>query len=165
MRRVGHRFLPDRPRAGPAPRGQIMSGKSIITTTAIQIIEVETEADHPLSAQFGYDPADPLAVTMVIETDAGPVPWTFARELILDGRFEPAGDADVHVWPCLDTQGAAVVIVELESRDGAILLQFPARAVQEFVSASLAAVPEGDEQYDVDAWIEQLLANGDVATN
>jgi hypothetical protein len=45
------------------------------------------------------------------------------------------------------------------------LLQFPARAVHEFVSASLATVPEGAEQHDVDAWIEQLLADTDIVTS
>jgi len=142
-----------------------MNGKSTITTTAVQVTEAETEVDLSLGAEFHYDPADPLAVTMVIESIAGPVRWTFARGLILNGQFEPTGDGDVHVWPCLDTEGAAVVIVELHSPGGAILLQFPARAVQEFVSASLATVPEGAEQHDVDAWIVQLLADTDIATN
>jgi hypothetical protein len=136
-----------------------MNDRLTTTTTATQITEVDTEADLSLGAEFLYDPADPLAVTMVIESIAGPVHWTFARELILNGQYGPTGDGDVHVWPCLDTRGAAVVIVELDSPDGAILLQFPSRAVHEFVSASLATVPEGTEHTDVDAWIEQLLAD------
>ena len=36
--------------------------------------------------------------------------WTFARELLLDGQYEPTGDGDVHVWPCLSPRGDAVVI-------------------------------------------------------
>jgi hypothetical protein len=143
-----------------------MNGKSTTTTTtAVQITEAETEVDLWLGAEFHYDPADPLAVSMVIESISGPVHWTFARDLILNGLFEPTGDGDVHVWPCLDTEGAAVVIVELDSPTGGTLLQFPSRAVQEFVSASLATVPQGAEQHDLDAWIEQLLADTDIATN
>jgi hypothetical protein len=143
-----------------------MNGKSTTTTTtAVQITEAETEVDLSLGAEFHYDPADPLAVTMVIETISGPVHWTFARELILNGQFEPTGNGDVHIWPCLNTEGAAVVIVELESPAGGTILQFPSRAVQEFVSASLTTVPEGAEQHDVDAWIEQLLVDTDNATN
>jgi len=126
------------------------------TTTAVQISE--NERDLAFGAEFHYDPADPLAVTMVLESISGPVRWTFARELIAEGQFEPTGDGDVHVWPCLDSQGSAVVIVELHSPDGAILLQFPSRAVHAFVSASLEIVPEGTEQLDLDGWIEQLLA-------
>jgi sporulation and cell division protein SsgA len=165
MRRAGHRSLPERPYSGPSTRGQHMNGKLTTTTTAVQITEAETEVVLSLGAEFHYDPADPLAVTMVIESIHGPVRWTFARELILNGRFEPTGDGDVHVWPCLDIEGAAVVIIELESPAGSTLLQFPSRAVQEFVSASLAAVPEGTEQHDMDAWIEQLLVETDFATN
>jgi len=127
------------------------------TTTAVQISE--TEKDFAFGAEFQYDAADPLAVTMVLESISGPVRWTFARELIVDGQFEPTGDGDVHVWPCLDSRGTAVVIVELHSPDGAILLQFPSRAVHEFVAASLATVPTGAEQLDLDGWIEQLLAD------
>ena len=125
-------------------------------TTAVQISE--SEQDLAFGAEFHYDPADPLAVTMVLDSVSGPVRWTFARELILDGQFEPTGDGDVHVWPCLDRRGTAVVIVELHSPDGAILLQFPSRAVHAFVSASLETVPAGTEQLDLDGWIEQLLA-------
>jgi hypothetical protein len=143
-----------------------MNGKlTTTTTTAVQITGAQTGADLTLGAEFCYDPADPLAVTMVIDSISGPVCWTFARELILNGQFEPTGDGDVHVWPCLDTQGAAVVIVELDSPAGATLLQFPSRAVQNFASASLATVPEGAEQHDVDAWIQQLLADTDIARN
>jgi hypothetical protein len=131
-----------------------------IATTAVQI--AETEEDLSLGAEFHYDPADPFAVTMVIESLAGPVTWTFARDLILHGQFEPTGDGDVHIWPCLDTAGAAVVIVELDVPAGSVLLQFPSRDVQEFVLASVATVPVGAEQHDVDAWIEQLLAGTDI---
>lgn len=144
-----------------------MNGKSTTTTTttAVQITGAETEVDLSFGAEFHYDPADPLAVTMAIESISGPVHWTFARDLILNGRFEPTGDGDVHVWPCLDAEGAAVVIVELDAPAGRTMLQFPSRAVHDFISASLAMVPEGAEQPDVDAWIEQLLVDADIATN
>lgn len=128
------------------------------TTTAVQLAEDESLSASSLGATFHYDPADPWAATMVVDSIGGPVRWTFARELLLEGRYEPTGDGDVHVWPCLDTSGAAVVIVELESPAGGTLLQFPARAIHEFASASLAAVPVGTEQLDVDGWLMQLFA-------
>ena len=142
-----------------------MNGEHTTTMTAVQITGAETDVDLAFSAEFHYDPADPLAVSMVIESISGPVRWTFARDLILHGQFEPTGDGDVHVWPCLDTAGTAVVIVELDSPNGCTMLQFPSRAVHDFVSASLAAVPEGTEQHDIDAWIEQLLTSTDTAAN
>jgi Streptomyces sporulation and cell division protein, SsgA len=135
------------------------SNLTTTSTTALQIATVQTEQDHALVAEFVYDPADACAVTMVLQTPSGPVNWTFARELLMEGQYEPTGDGDVHVWPCLSACGEAVVIVELDSPAGETLLQFPTRAVQDFVYSSLETVPLGSEQVDVDAWIESLLAD------
>ncbi|RNL64857.1 SsgA family sporulation/cell division regulator [Nocardioides marmoriginsengisoli] len=130
-----------------------------VSTTAVQIAAADTEQDHDLSAEFNYNPADPWAVTMTLNADGGPVVWTFARDLLLEGQYEPTGDGDVHVWPCLSPSGEAVVIVELDSPSGETLLQFPTRAVQDFIYASLETVPLGSENVDVDAWLDQLLAS------
>jgi hypothetical protein len=127
---------------------------------------VDTEGlSTPLDAEFEYNPADPFAVSILFADEPAPVRWTFARDLLIEGFYEPTGDGDVHVWPCLDTAGAAVVIVELDSPDGRTMLQFPSRAVHDFASASLATVSEGAEQHDIDAWIEQLLTSTEAATN
>jgi hypothetical protein len=128
------------------------------STTALQIATAEAEAEHTLVAEFVYDPDDACAVSMVLQAPSGPVRWTFARELLMDGQYEPTGDGDVHSWPCLSSCGEAVVIVELNSPAGETLLQFPSRAVQDFVYSSLDAVPLGKEKVDVDAWIEGLLS-------
>ena len=136
-----------------------MDSKLTTTSTmAVQIATVSADQDHTLVAEFVYDPADPCAVTLVIQTPSGPVHWTFARELLAEGQYGPTGDGDVHVWPCLSSSGDAVVIVELCSPVGETLLQFGSRAVREFVHSSLDAVPLGTEAVDVDAWLEALLA-------
>jgi len=129
-----------------------------VSTTAVQIATVDAEQDHDLSAQFDYSPLDPWAVTMTLGTISGPVTWTFARDLLIEGQYEPTGDGDVHVWPCLSPSGEAVVIVELDSPSGETLLQFPTRAVQDFVYAALEAVPLGTETVDVDGWLTQLMS-------
>ena len=137
-----------------------MDSKLTTTSTlAVQIATVTAEEDHTLVAEFVYDPADACAVTLVLQTQSGPVNWTFARELLADGQYEPTGDGDVHVWPCLSSCGEAVVIVELCSPVGETLLQFPSRAVQEFILSSVDSVPMGSEDVDVDAWLQQLLAD------
>jgi len=130
-----------------------------ISTMAVQIATVDAEQDHDLSADFSYSPADPFAVAMTLSTVTGPVTWTFARDLLVEGQYEPTGEGDVHVWPCLSPCGEAVVIIELDSPAGETLLQFPSRAVQDFVYASLETVPAGAEETDVDAWLETLLAS------
>ena len=136
-----------------------MDSKLTTTSTlATQIATLDAEVEQTLVAEFVYDPDDGCAVTMVLQTQSGPVHWTFARELLVDGQYEPTGDGDVHVWPCLSACGEAVVIVELESPAGETLLQFPTRAVQDFVMSSLETVPMGSEKIDVDAWIEEILS-------
>jgi hypothetical protein len=135
-----------------------MDSKHTTTSTlAVQIATINAEEDHTLVAEFVFDPADACAVTLVLQTRTGPVHWTFGRELLADGQYEPTGDGDVHVWPCLSSCGEAVVIVELCSPLGETLLQFPTRAVQEFVRSSVDEVPMGAEDVDVDAWLDQLL--------
>jgi len=112
-----------------------------------------------LAASFGYSPADPYAVTATFRTAAGSVVWTFARDLLSRGLTSPTGEGDVHIWPCLDTDGRAVVIIELSSPDGELVAQAPTQDVYRFVSRSLALVPAGLESayVDMDELIGQIL--------
>jgi hypothetical protein len=113
----------------------------------------------PLNAEFEYDPADPFAVSILFTDEPVPVRWTFARDLLIEGFYEPTGDGDVHVWPCLNTEGAAVVILELSSPSGEVLVQVGSRAMSQFIHQMVAMVPQGAEEalVDVDAEIAQLL--------
>jgi len=132
----------------------------VVLRAAVPFLSGETATEH-LDGEFTYDPADPYAITMKLEARSGSVTWTFARELLADGLYHPAGDGDVQVWPCLSQAGEAVVIVELCSPDGTALLQTPSRAVQQFVSSIFAAVPAGCESshVSIDALVAQLLAH------
>ena len=122
---------------------------------------VDTEGlSTPLIAEFSYDPADPFAVSILFADEPAPVRWTFARELLIEGFYEPTGDGDVHVWPCLNTQGAAVVILELSSPSGEVLVQVGSRALSAFIRQLVALVPQGTEAglVDLDAEIALLLS-------
>ena len=116
----------------------------------------------PIEADLRYDPADPLAVTAVFKTAGQDVRWTFGRELLTDGLYEPTGDGDVHVWPCLDDDGHAVVIIELCSPDGEALVQAKTGDMRTFIDRVNALVPAGTEAdlLDVDAAIAAILAAG-----
>ncbi len=116
----------------------------------------------PIEAELLYDPADPFAVTAVFKTTRHDVRWTFGRELLTEGLYEPAGDGDVHVWPCLDTEGHAVVIIELCSPDGEALIQARPEDMHAFVDRMSALVPAGQESelVDVDATIAAILTAG-----
>ena len=106
-----------------------------------------------LEGALRYDPADPYAVTTTFRTGGLDVNWTFARDLLIEGVYEPTGDGDVHLWPCLSETGAAVLMIELVSETGGVLVEAPTAAVQKFINQMLAAVPQGAESdlLDLDA--------------
>lgn len=107
-------------------------------------------------ADLAFDSQDPFAVTIVFRAAPDPVRWTFSRELISSGLEEPTGDGDVHVWPCLDDTGLAVMMLELCSPDGDALVQFPIHDVVSFVDRMYAAVPTGEETDYLD--LDSLIA-------
>jgi hypothetical protein len=115
-----------------------------------------------LQGELLFDPADPYAITMHVHPVVGPpVTWTFARQLLAEGLYEPSGDGDVLVWPCLSSCGEAVVVIELRSPSGMAMLQTPSRAVAGFVTDVYDFVPEGTEsaRLDLDDMVSQLLAS------
>jgi hypothetical protein len=114
----------------------------------------------PLETELRYDARDPFAVSATFNTIAGPVRWTFGRELLIDGLDEPTGDGDVHVWPCLDNEAQPVVIIELCSPDGEALVQARTTDITAFVQKIVAAVAPGSEAdfVDVDGAIAAIFA-------
>src|SRR4051794_2700237 len=136
------------------------SAKSAVTQSlALDLIDNSGTAT-PMQAALSYDPRDPYAVSAVFMTGAGNVRWTFGRDLLLAGIYEPCGDGDVHVWPCLDADGHAVVIVELCSPDGEALVQAKSGDLTNFVERMTKAVEPGTESAltDVDGAITAILA-------
>ena len=65
------------------------------------------------------------------------------------------------VWPCLGTEGEAVVVIELRSPSGMAMLQTPSRAIQSFVTDIFELVPAGGESrhISIDALVAHLLAD------
>lgn len=117
-------------------------------------------ASTEVAARLCYDLADPFAVSAVFVTGKTPVRWVFARELLEDGLYEPSGDGDVHVWPCLDARGHAVTVIELSSPDGEALLQARSDELGDFLRRTQELVPRGteDTHLDMDGLVASLLA-------
>jgi len=136
-----------------------ITAQAIISEMRLEFVDTEG-LSTPLGAAFEYDPVDPYAVSVLFNDEPAPVRWTFARDLLIEGFYEPTGDGDVHVWPCLNTTGAAVVILELSSPSGEVLVQVESRSVATFIHQMVAMVPQGTEEslVDLDAEIAQLLA-------
>lgn len=124
-------------------------GQLVTAHVRLELGEPEGEPSA-MDSDLTYDPADPYALTMIFKTGTVPVRWTFGRDLLLNGIYEPTGEGDVHVWPCLGSDGSAVVIFELNSPDGDVFVQASSRDVSQFVNAMLVSVPEGTEGNHVD---------------
>lgn len=113
-----------------------------------------------LEASFSYDSTDPYAVTMAFHTGDTLIPWQFARDLLDRGLTMPYGDGDVHLWPSLDYQGHAVLVIELSSDTGEFRAQARSRDVMRFLQRSYEIVPEGQESeyVDLDGLVADLMS-------
>jgi hypothetical protein len=137
-----------------------MNTAPLIVSQAVTLELIDpTGAATPLEAELQYDPRDPYAVTTVFMTGRSQVRWTFGRDLLASGLYEPSGDGDVHVWPCLDADGHAVVIIELSSPDGEALVQARTGDLSIFVEKmSKAVLPGTESEYlNLDAAITAIL--------
>ncbi len=133
--------------------------RSSVVTESVELTFVDDEGvQATLDSELVYERHDPFAMSMVFKT-LPPVTWTFSRELLLTGMYEPTGDGDVHVWPCLSLGGEAVVIFEFCSPDGEVLVQADLAGCTRFVERMLACVPTDEESthLDLDTAISQLL--------
>ncbi len=133
---------------------------AVTQPVTVELIDA-TGAATPIEAELHYDASDPFAVTTVFITGSSRVRWTFGRDLLTQGLYEPSGDGDVHVWPCLDTGGHAVVIIELCSPDGEALVQARTGDLTTFVDRMNKVVEQGQESahIDIDAAIMAILTS------
>ncbi|GAB2757219.1 SsgA family sporulation/cell division regulator [Nocardioides pakistanensis] len=137
-----------------------MNTAPVIVSQSVTLELIDsTGTATPIEAELQYDPRDPYAVTTVFITGRSQVRWTFGRDLLASGLYEPSGDGDVHVWPCLDADGHAVVIIELCSPDGEALIQARTGDLSVFVDRMTKAVAPGSESeyLDLDAAINAIL--------
>ncbi|NUP39120.1 MAG: SsgA family sporulation/cell division regulator [Streptomyces sp.] len=113
------------------------------------------ERELPVPATLRYDATDPLAVHLdfppEVSLDGTGVTWTFGRALLEEGLRRPAGNGDVHIWPC----GQDRTVMELHSPYGLALLQFDTAALRRFLLRTYAVVAAGQE--DIGAAVEEGL--------
>lgn len=106
-----------------------------------------------LSCEFSYAEQDPLAVTLVLDTDGQrPVRWVLSRDLLADGLSARSGEGDVMLWPMYDLpdgEASSSFYLRLGSVHAA-LFEIPAEAVAQWLSHTYAMVPRGTEMDAVD---------------
>ncbi len=121
---------------------------SVTHALTLELIDASGAAT-PLAAELRYHNSDPYAIAACFNT-GDIVQWVFARDLLAEGLYEPTGDGDVHVWPCLDARGRSVTIIELSSPDGEALMQARSDEVCEFLRRTEDLVPSGTESAHID---------------
>lgn len=133
--------------------------RGVSRTLTFELIDAEGGV-YEVQGELEYHATDPFAVVAVFHTGPRAVRWVFARDLLTEGIFAPAGEGDVEVWPCLDSHGRAVVIIELTSPYGQVLVQVGSAAVDDFLRHTFTLVPAGAEggELDLDTTVQQLLA-------
>lgn len=122
---------------------------------------VGTEGSHLTEAELRYDPVDPYAVSVAFAVAGSQVVWVFARDLLIRGLHEPIGQGDVQVFPSLDQQGHAVVLLALHSPAGEALVEARSRDVLDFLAHTTRSVWPGTESDHVstDAAIAAILVS------
>ncbi|QNN51596.1 SsgA family sporulation/cell division regulator [Nocardioides mesophilus] len=130
----------------------------------VQPLALELLGSQPpavAEAELRYDRDDPYAVTLVFLEAGNDVVWLFGRDLLLQGVSEPAGEGDVHVFPSVDAEGRAVIMLSLSSPDGQALMKAPAADVLDFLARATHEVWPGTEHHLVstDAVIAALLVD------
>jgi hypothetical protein len=127
---------------------------TIITERLTAYLIIGREAGLDFTVTASYDQRDPYAVRLsfpVNTQDGYPLTWIFGRQLLDEGLAAPAGEGDVHVWPC----GPDLVMLELRSEDGFAQIALAARQLRAFLFLSYAEIPPGYESGYIE--IDRLL--------
>lgn len=129
-------------------------------TVAHDMFALLHQSAAPVVTRWTYSADDPFAVTLVIQTRGDQcVDWVLARDLLVAGLTGPAGIGDVRVRPARMEEWD-VALVEIRSPDGRALLEVDRDLLQQFVDATIEAIPLGSEStvIDMDAEIEKITS-------
>ena len=137
--------------------------ESVSRTITMQI-QLEGGGSAAMPCTLHYGVADPFAVSATFHSNAGDVTWVFGRELLVDGLEGPAGSGDIVIEPIVYGTIRRVRL-QLASPSGEAVMLSPRLALEEFVSATEALLPSGQEwmYLNFDAGLEELLGNGGPA--
>lgn len=118
-----------------------------LTVTVHQVV---WETRIPLRAEFRFDAAEPLLVTVVFRLADDPaVIWQISRDLLCDGLLQSSGIGDVRIWP-VRYRGRPLVRVRLEVRGSTALFEINLHVLEDWLTRTCELVTPGEELDGVD---------------
>jgi hypothetical protein len=146
--------------AGESPPVSIDSESGTVQAVAV-VGGPAAGAGRRVILRFSWQPADPLAVLIDIETrpDHPALPrgsWVVLRDFLRYGLTQPTGDGEVRIAPRAD----GIELTLARSQRPCVVI-VPAATLGGFLDRTETAVPLGAERSDalVDALVERLLAD------
>lgn len=132
----------------------------LVSEVCMACLESPVDPRGGVPTSMVYDRQDPYAVALVFHTIEEDVTWFLARDLLLAGIGDPAGDGDVRIWPAVAPDLGAAVVVRLQAPGGRLVLRLGMAELDDFLDRTLALVPLGteSEHIDLDALVAQLLS-------
>ncbi|MFJ8311887.1 MULTISPECIES: SsgA family sporulation/cell division regulator [unclassified Streptomyces] len=132
--------------------------KSVITSSIFMLLENGREKE-PVLALLYYRRDRPFEMSITFRPlDGTTVTWTFARDLLMEGRFVFTGEGDVQVWTLRHNDGPRVYM-SLFSDSGHALLSAGVDDIDSWCRQMRALVPVGSEHehFDIDAELKPLF--------
>jgi hypothetical protein len=117
-----------------------------------------SDAVTPVTTRWTYDESEPFAITVAFATERGRwVEWVFARDLLIDGLTEPAGEGDFRVSPDADPD---LYVLEIFAPGGSAAFTLEREDTEDFLARTLELVPAGTEstRFDIDRLLAELSA-------
>lgn len=136
-----------------------------MVSTAKRTLEMQLllgpEGTVPVAGRFSYRSDRPFEVEVVFISRGRTVAtWLFARELLLNGLCDEAGEGDVRVWPFRGLNGQRRVHIELSTDENVCELSVRATELTAWLEQTAAIVPPGheDRYLDMDIHLARLFA-------
>ncbi|MBQ1097181.1 SsgA family sporulation/cell division regulator [Streptomyces sp. NPDC097107] len=139
---------------------------SLVHKTLVVQLQAGGADRFPVLAHFGYEAADPFALTVVFSHDGRVLArWTLDREMVGEGLTRPVGVGDVRLCP--ESRGMWDELrIELlgdarpdGERHHAVVFVWAA-AVEAFLRETHTVVRPGEEEVRVDDFLAELMAEG-----
>ncbi|HEX4702606.1 MAG TPA: SsgA family sporulation/cell division regulator [Pseudonocardiaceae bacterium] len=112
----------------------------------------------PVTTRWTYRADEPYALTIAFATERGRwVEWIFARDLLIAGMHEHAGEGDLRIEPNVDDD---TLLLHIHSPSGSATIELDRADTQDFLDHTLDVVPAGAESthFDIDRLLADLTA-------